>query len=169
MLRHGNRARPRRANPMMIQPTPKSDASKRHRWAFLLFGAFLIFCVCYFSWIPEPSFRTLQWMPAWLANWTDRNDNIRTAVPLGLLGVSCGWMLHMESAAARAWVLCLGGLSGLVAVVELGQLFLPHRHCDWRDVAWGILGAAAGMLPWWIARGVGRAARAAEEPEVLHK
>lgn len=148
----GKRFPPQRAEVMSGGPWC-GPGRVRHRWLLLGLGAVLVGAVVYFSWIPDPSFRHLSWMPRWLRRWADRNVNGRTAVPMLLLGMTLGWLLHgARVAGGRMWGGCFGGLCGLVVLVELGQLFLPQRTCDWRDVAWGAAGSAAGLGPWWMAR-----------------
>ena len=103
----------------------------------------------YFSWIPVPALNDVPWLPRWLAGWADRFGNLRTAVPFFLLGLLAGNRLRQTHRARRTWWGVWGALLALVTLVEVGQYFLPRRHCDWRDIAWGAAGAAAGMLPFW--------------------
>ena len=39
-------------------------------------------------------------------------------------------------------------LLGLAAILELAQLWVPHRNADVRDFLWSALGILLGSLPW---------------------
>lgn len=113
-------------------------------WGVLIFG---IVVVLYFSWIKSPRFEYNQWVPSFLAKWADKheNDNVRTAVPLVFLGLVTGSYLIYRKLPKHKWLICWLGLSVLVVIAELGQLFLPLRSPDFKDVYWGALGAGLGL------------------------
>ena len=115
-----------------------------------------------FQLIPDPALNDVSWLPRWLAGWADRFGNLRTAVPFLLLGLLGGYRLRKTQYPPRTWWGVWGALLALVTLVEVGQSFLPLRHCDWRDIAWGSVGAAAGMLPFWLRRQRGLATKDAE-------
>lgn len=46
----------------------------------------------------------------------------------------------------RAIGWALGAMAALVLVAEGEQLLVAGRSCDWRDVAWGVVGAVAGLV-----------------------
>jgi hypothetical protein len=110
----------------------------------LFVGAALIF---YLSWLPDPQIGLSNFVPDWIAEWADAksNETIRTSVPFIFLGLLIGfWLLRGENF-LKQWLLYWLLLIAIVLVAELGQLFLPNRIFDWRDVAWGACGAAGGM------------------------
>lgn len=114
--------------------------------ATVALGVALVF---YLSWLPQPHIGASRVVPGWLAEWTDtqKNDTIRTAVPFLLLGGLAGLGLAGSAGyrAWRWWPLAWLALTLVVLIAEAGQLFLPHRSFDWRDVAWGACGAGTGL------------------------
>ena len=40
------------------------------------------------------------------------------------------------------------GLLLLAAILEVAQIWLPHREADFKDFLWGALGIVAGSVPW---------------------
>lgn len=103
--------------------------------------------VFYFSWIPSPRLAQLGFMPTWLTSWADtsQNENLRTAVPLLLLGLLIGFWLAYYKIVWFGWLIAWVCLIGIVLMAELGQILLPLRHFDWGDVGWGAIGALVGM------------------------
>ncbi|MCB4799010.1 VanZ family protein [Neotamlana laminarinivorans] len=115
-------------------------------WGIFIFG---VLVVLYFSWINSPRLELNQFVPKRIAVWADKheNDNIRTAVPLVCLGGLAGlYLITYRKRNAKSWLIIWGGLVGLVAIAELGQLALPLRSADWKDVFWGAVGAALGLI-----------------------
>ena len=110
---------------------------------FYLFLAVGFVLVLYLSWLYESKIGSSWLVPGWLAEWVDatENDTIRTGVPFVFLGLVIGGWLRKKGKAMKKWLLLLV----LVLIAELGQLFLPLRIFDWRDVAWGSGGAAFGI------------------------
>ncbi len=113
---------------------------------------FFVFIVVYFSWISSPRFSLNDIVPNWIAIWADKheNDNIRTAIPLFFLGLVSGLFLILKRLRISKWLLCFILLIILVLIAELGQLLLPLRSFDWKDVFWGAIGAAAGLCIMYI-------------------
>ena len=118
--------------------------SQRLFYILLAVGAGL---VLYLSWVPVPKMAQFWFIPPWLASWADenRNDTIRTAVPLVGLGVLVGGWLAVRHRPWRQWLLAWAALSGLVIAAEVGQLFRAERSFDQGDIAWGMVGALAGL------------------------
>lgn len=110
----------------------------------LFIGIGLVF---YLSWLPHPHLGLLGIFPHWLGDWVDnqQNENIRTAVPLGLLGLLAGYWLASSSRSWLDWAIAWVALVGVVLLAELGQLRLPDRHFDWGDIGWGAVGAFVGL------------------------
>ncbi len=68
-----------------------------------------ILIVFYLSWIPNPRIGEQVYLPHWLAEWTDaqQNDTIRTGVPFSGIGLVLGFYLQHKNAALKAWCLCI--------------------------------------------------------------
>jgi glycopeptide antibiotics resistance protein len=110
---------------------------------FLLTGIIAVF---YFSWLPQPDFRTVSFIPGWLARWSNTHDTLRTAVPFIFLGFFSGLAL-VDLNKPRIWWLFTWFAFVLIAIIaETGQLFLALRVFDWRDIVWGCAGALCGLL-----------------------
>jgi hypothetical protein len=108
----------------------------------------LVTIVFYFSWLPSPEIGFLGIFPAWLGRWTNANANanLRTAVPFLFFGTIAEiWYFNTSSPFKRRVIMLL--VSSLIVIVaEVGQLFLPKRTFDLRDIAWGITGTATGII-----------------------
>jgi VanZ like family len=110
---------------------------------FLIIGVGAVF---YFSWIPQPDFRKLSFIPDWLANWSNTHDTLRTGIPFIFLGLYSGlWLIYSNGSLIR-WLFAWFAFVLIVVVAESGQLFLPQRVFDWRDIIWGCAGALCGLL-----------------------
>lgn len=119
----------------------------------LLFG--ILFC----SWTASPALSTLPGVPLGVGMWLDdeANNQIRTAIPFFLLGITLGFALPINVGWRRVtyyWIFMIL----LAAAAELGQLKLPERQPDIMDFVWGGVGAALGLFPvvairmWWQQR-----------------
>jgi hypothetical protein len=119
-------------------------------WRVVFVG--LLGAVVYLSWKPEPSIYQISWMPKVLGGWFDAHDFLKNTLGYGVFGLTgfvawCQPGLHMRP--ARRSFLLLACFCTVAVVLELGQLALPHRVCDWSDV----LAAWAGItLAWAIFR-----------------
>ena len=111
---------------------------------FLLFTGLII--VFYFSWIPQPDLSKLWFIPGWMGRWTNAHDTLRTAIPFIFLGLLSGSWLSTTKRPWTWWLATLLVFILVVIIAETGQLFLPHRVFDWRDIAWGSFGALTGLL-----------------------
>lgn len=87
---------------------------------------------------------TIGWVPVWLAEIADFDPNLRTAVPFIPLSLVLAVLFNrsgIRRPARFAFICCFG----LVGVAELGQIVLPARTADWRDVGWGLIGTLLGL------------------------
>ena len=120
--------------------------------------AILLLAVVYLSWKPSPSFAQLPALPTGLGRWLDQHDFIKNLVGYGLLAWTgfLGWartkpqyrsIPHVALRDSRRDFTLLAAFYLLVVVMELGQLVLPKRTCDWADVLAGWLGVT---LAWAI-------------------
>ncbi|GAB3180937.1 VanZ family protein [Telluribacter humicola] len=109
----------------------------------IVLGVLFIF---YFSWLPDPNIGNLPFFPAWLGKWTNSNANLRTAVPFLFIGIIGEMYIKRNSTDTRqSRILALFSLTLIVLIAELGQIFIPKRHFDIADVAWGVAGSIVGM------------------------
>lgn len=107
-----------------------------------------IILVCYLSWVSSPQMGSIGFLPGSLARWTDARENatIRTGVPFLILGWLTGTELSLKGGKLLWWVISWLLFVVVVSVAEFGQLFLPYRSFDWKDILWGAVGAAAGLV-----------------------
>jgi len=107
-----------------------------------------LFCIFYFSWIESPSLAYNKYVPMFVSSWADQeaNYNIRTAVPLIIVGFCCGVILVLKKIKRHLWFYTWVILVFLVFMAELGQLLLPLRSFDIGDVIWGGIGAGLGLI-----------------------
>lgn len=131
---------------------------KTHKGSFLLLG--LLASVFYFSWLPDPALAHVKWLPAGLTSWADRHGRLRTAVPFAGLGLLAGLALARQGQPMLVWLRVWLLLAGVVVAAETGQLLIPRRVFDWRDIGWGMIGSLAGLFPGilvvWLRSGDGR-------------
>lgn len=134
--------------PEILANTPR-EVSKS-RWIYRIFCLLLAASVLYFSWIPDPAFSEINWMPGPLSAWADRHGVVRTGVGMIPLGLLIGIFTGLNRGRGRVLITRMLGMIGLVLISEVGQLFLPQRVFDWRDFlvgsAGGMIGIAAGYL-----------------------
>lgn len=107
----------------------------------------LLLSIFYFSWIPDPALQKVSWLPGNLSAWADRNSTLRTGVPFIILGAVEGIWLLKTCRPWRDWGCMAASLAGVVILAETGQLFIPRRVFDWRDLAWGTAASVLGLLP----------------------
>lgn len=114
-------------------------------YALILTGIIVVF---YFSWIDSPRLSLTGLLPDFITKRTDsrRYENLRTGVPFIFLGLVIGLKLILKKASLRYWVLSFFCLTALVVVAELGQLFLPLRTFDLKDVFWGSIASFFTLL-----------------------
>jgi len=112
----------------------------------LILSCFLILVVFYFSWLPQPDFRMLWYMPGWLALWSNAHDTLRTGIPFIFLGLLSGFRLAERNSSWKQWLITWIVFVLIAFLAEAGQLFIPKRVFDWRDIAWGCLGSLSGLL-----------------------
>lgn len=116
--------------------------------------------VLYFSLRSSPALSEITWLPRWLADWADRNGNLRTGVPyLGASFLTC-WCISlyqqlcpavMISAGVRYFMHVVLGASVwfiLLVLTEFMQLWMSKRWACWQDVFWGGCGILLGVLLW---------------------
>ncbi len=108
---------------------------------------FCIFCVFYFSWLPDPSFSNQTYMPLWLVQWSDEYGRLRTAIPFLAIGFIFQYLFNP----AKFFTLLGFLLSLLIVLIAEGiQFLLPNRHPDFFDVLYAGLGSMVGMLLFFV-------------------
>lgn len=114
-------------------------------WTVILLG---MLAVLYLSWVSSPKIGGIRFMPSWLADWVDTYElmDIRTAIPLIVLGILVGLYLNYQKREVFWWIFGWIMLSLLVVLAELGQYFRPMRSFDWIDIAWGSAGSGLGLF-----------------------
>lgn len=108
---------------------------------------FCIFCVFYFSWLPNPSFSNQSYLPDWLIQWTDEYGRLRTAVPFLIIGFIFQYLFKPEM-----FFTLLGFLLSLliIFIAEAIQFLLPNRHPDFFDVVFAAVGSVVGMFLFFV-------------------
>jgi glycopeptide antibiotics resistance protein len=111
-----------------------------------------IVTVFYFSWLPNPDFRTESYLPLWLNEWSNYYYNVRTAVPF----VAIGFLLEMvtyknisiENSKSRVglFIQNISIATTIVCIAEGGQFLIHSRSPDFMDVFFGIVGSTIGSL-----------------------
>jgi glycopeptide antibiotics resistance protein len=112
---------------------------------FATLGLACIGPVFFLSWIPDPALVRCSWVPAEIGQWADRHVTLRTGVAMVPLGLVLGIGLVGTQQKLRAWLLGGISLTAVVVVAELGQLLLPRRVFDFKDILWGTAGAITGL------------------------
>ena len=116
------------------------------RILLILALSFCIFCVFYFSWLPNPSFVNQSYLPRWLVYWADVYVQLRTAVPFLAIGFILQFLCK-----PHGFFTLKGLIFSLIVVLiaEGGQFLLPYRHPDVMDILFGVLGSMAGMYVYY--------------------
>lgn len=110
----------------------------------------LVLSVLYFSWLPEPSFRYLSFMPKWLIYWTDKYGRMRTAVPF----IPISFIAYAIWKDKKKKNLIFLALWLLAFCAEFVQLFIPHRYFDLIDILWAVMGIILGRFLLLLAKNV---------------
>lgn len=116
----------------------------------ILFFSLGILSVLYFSWLSSPKLGLNILVPHWISSWADKHEyfNIRTAIPMTFLGFISSCLLSFRKSKLQVWIFVWLFLIALVILAEVGQLLLPLRSFDLKDIYWGALGA---FIPLFIA------------------
>jgi hypothetical protein len=121
---------------------------------FQLLFLLLLAAVLYLGLRPSPGIVGTKLFPRWFATWFDHHDvlkNIIGFLALGLAGF-LGWPRSRPLAIA---------LAALVVMLEVIQIWMPHRFASLRDVLAGWAGLALAWLITWASFKVAEAGAAA--------
>jgi len=134
---------------------------KQRVWRLAFFA--LLAAAVYLSWKPVPGIEQVAWMPSSLGRLFDRNDGWKNFIGFGLVALTLLKAWHeptgkasarrASARASRAPIL-FAGFCCFVALLEIGQLTLPKRTCDWRDVLAGWFGGLVAWALLYLPRGV---------------
>jgi hypothetical protein len=101
----------------------------------------IVFSVLYYSWLPNPSFKTETYLPNSIIQWTEEHGILRTGVPFVVLSINF-ILLNLKRITPIKILLIL---FTLLLVAEIGQLFLKYRHFDFMDIWAGIIAILCGL------------------------
>jgi hypothetical protein len=115
--------------------------------------------VGYLALKPSPDALTIPLLPRSWALFLDLHDTFNNVSAFAILTAVGHWTLsgwHREPLAVlvkrAAW------LQALVISLELAQLWIPRRTCDWHDMLSGLIGITIATIPWIGRPGSNRAA-----------
>ncbi len=153
---------PQNHGPFRILPAKSPRPLPNQRLWRLAFFA-LLSATVYLSWKPAPGINEIPWMPSLLGRWFDHYDGWKNFI--GFCWLAFVLLMAWREPSGKAGptraagrgireLRLFAGFCCLVALLEIGQLALPKRTCDWRDVLVGWLG---GLIAWailYVCRGV---------------
>ncbi len=130
---------------------PPNSTTRRHLVAVvrvsIVVGVALLFT--FLAWRSSPRLGELHWLPRTLTRWADHHGVARNVVGFFFFGAVFFAFL------GRSWPLVL--LAAFFAtILEIAQLWVPHRIFDRKDIYASLLGLA---LAWIVVAGVARALR----------
>lgn len=99
--------------------------------------------LAYLSLRPSAFVGEVVWIPSWLGRWADRHGVLRNAAAFFVFGFFCFACLGRRP-------LHLWALGAFAVVIEVAQLWLPHRVFDWRDIVASLAGLVCAWLLVWL-------------------
>ena len=127
----------------------EAAAGRRARLGrFALLGAGVA-VILYLQLKPSPSAQSIPFLPQAVAALLDADDFLNNVAGFGALAI----LTHFAFAGFRRELgrrvfVRAAVLAATVVVLEIAQLWLPMRHCDWHDVLAGWAGIALASVPW---------------------
>ena len=131
-------------------PTPPVGPHRRWRRAWRAAPLVIAAGVTLFLQLKAvPSLSDVPHVPrAWVA-FFDTHDFLKNALGFGGLAAAVQFAsFGMRPPASGPVLWRTGGLMVTVAALELAQVFLPERSCDWHDIVAGCLGIAISCFFW---------------------
>jgi hypothetical protein len=130
-------------------PPPSESTAAFRRWrpvfgVLILVAAALLFM--FFAWRSSPRLGQLPWLPRTLTRWADRHGIARNVVGFFGLGVLAFALM------GRRWPQVLL-VAAFATVLEVAQIWIPHRFFDPKDIYASLLGVA---LAWVVVTGIVR-------------
>lgn len=110
----------------------------------------VVILVFYYSWLPDSQFRSENYLPRWLVNWSNNYYNLRTSIPF----IAFGYLLQAYSQKITAYkdnvnknlvfIKNLGVAAFVAIIAECGQFLVKGRSPDLMDIYFGIVGSLIG-------------------------
>ena len=149
------------SEPTISKPPQHSEQKRypnRRGLAFFVLSGVLVILITIASWVSDSRMTALRWVPGWMGDWADRDPNIRTAIPF----IPLAFLLTQGFASCKlkrplVWSVILS--SACLGLSEFGQIFLPNRTADVRDLVWGGTGILMGTGMAWVTSHWRRTAR----------
>jgi VanZ family protein len=105
--------------------------------------------VGYLALKPSPDARSIPFLPLNWAQWLDRHDTFNNVAAFAVLAALVHWTLSgRRREPVRTLLQRMLWLEAIVVGLELAQLWLPARSCDWRDMLAGLGGIVLGSVGW---------------------
>jgi hypothetical protein len=98
----------------------------------------LVGCVGFFALRSSPHLTEITWLPRWLTVWADNHGVLRNVVAFAAFG-----LVTFAVSGCRCRTTIVAGLFAMV--LEVGQIWLPARFFDWKDIA----ASWAGLVVAW--------------------
>lgn len=99
--------------------------------------------LAYLSLRPSAFVGEVNWIPSSLGRWADRHGVLRNAAAFFVFG-----FFYFACLSRRG--LHLIALGVFAVLIEVGQLWLPHRVFDWRDIVASLAGLVCAWLLAWL-------------------
>lgn len=120
------------------------------RWLFFILAALSLGSVLFFSLRPNATPLRKEFtapLPRTVSKWIRRSYPEVRHFPAYLI-FSVMTQLAVGGKTLRRTIAVLGSLLGLAMVLEVAQIWIPHREADFRDFLWSAMGVLLGSLPW---------------------
>lgn len=109
-----------------------------------LLAVVALLALAYLALRPSPFVSEVPWIPSALGRWADRHGIFRNTVAFFVLG------LLAFSLVGRRWLHALA-LALFATLIEVAQLWIPHRVFDLKDIVASLAGLALAWLIVWLA------------------
>lgn len=110
-----------------------------HRRFSLILGVLAVLPLAYLALRPSPFVAEVSWIPPSIGEWADRNGIFRNTVAFFALG------LFYFALIGRRWPHALA-LALFATLIEVAQIWIPHRVFDLKDIAASLAGLALAWL-----------------------
>jgi len=105
--------------------------------------------IAYLALKPSPDARTIPFLPGRWARWLDYHDKFNNVTAFLVLAAVVHWTLSgWKRESASVLFRRVLWMEAMVISLELAQLWLPRRSCDWHDMLSGLIGIGVATVPW---------------------